>query len=174
MKKSLILAATAASAALVGLMTACSTGTPDDQADAQPFPREQQCADIPRPADPHGFIGDNWPKDDSCLIFNMNHPGEGVDADQAKKIVFDARMKSVTGKRDLVMLVQQGNKQAENPTGVVTDFAGAVAEREATLKQGLADSSLALQGQAPEGFRIEYLKNAADSHSASPGLTPGK
>lgn len=180
MKKNLILAAITASA-VVGL-SACGTNTPAAQHGAQPFPREKQCQDVPRPTDPSGLLAENWHKDDSCLIFNMNNPGPGVDTDQAARIVFDARMKALAGKRDLVMLVQQGTKQANNPTGVETDFKGAIAQRREAIKAELTASGLALQGRAPEGFRIEYLKNADASnshvddgpHSASPGLAPGK
>lgn len=181
--KNLILAAVAASMLTVGL-SACGTSEPAVQPGAQPFPREKQCQDIQRPNDPHGLIGDNWPKDDSCLIFNMNNPGPGVNADQAARIVFDARMRALMGKRDLVMLVQQGTKQANNPTGVETDFKSAIAQRREAIKAELTASGLALQGQAPQDYRIEYLKNADASnshvddwnwtHSASPGLTPGK
>ncbi|WP_237179122.1 hypothetical protein [Mycobacteroides abscessus] len=139
-------------------------------AEAQPFPRERQCQDIQRPADPHGFIGDNWFKDDACSIFNLNRPGQGVGQEQAEKIVYDARMKMMMGKRDIAMLVALGNKQAEHPTGVVTDFAGVIAQRHSTIKDELDASSLALQGKAPEGFSLAFSKTP----SASPGLEPSK
>ncbi|WP_235886895.1 MULTISPECIES: hypothetical protein [Mycobacteroides] len=178
-----IIAASAVLVAAVGLMSACgSLSAPEAQPGAQPFPREQQCADVSRPADPHGLIGNNWPTDDSCAIFNMNRPGEGVDADQAEHIVFDARMRALMGKRDIIFLVRQGTEQADNPNGVTTDFKGAIAQRRASLKAEINASGLALQGKAPEGYSIEYVKNSDASnshvddrpHSASPGLTPGK
>lgn len=184
MKNARILAALAASAAVVGL-AACSN-TPvapsEDQPAAQPFPAERACADIPKPADPHNLIGDNWLKDNPCAVFNMNRPGEGVDSEQAAKIVYDARMKALMGKRDIAIFTRQGNAQISTPSGVETDFKSVIAQRRSTLKQELTASGLALQGQAPSGFRIEYVKNSDASnsrvddgpHSASPGLTPGK
>ncbi|AMT69230.1 MULTISPECIES: hypothetical protein [Mycobacteroides] len=156
MKKNRILAAVAASAAVVGLAACGHASTPEAQPGAQPFPIERACADIPRPSDPHNLIGDNWLKDNACAVFNMNRPG--VDGDQAAKIVYDARMKAFMGKRDIALLVRQGNAQISTPSGVETDFKGAIAQRRASLKQELTDSGLALQGKAPEGFRISYLK----------------
>ncbi|EIV24500.1 hypothetical protein [Mycobacteroides abscessus] len=157
MKKNLILAATVASA-VVGLAACGSHSTPAAQSVPDVFPIEQGCADVSRPADPHGLIGDNWLTDDACAIFNMNRPGAGVDADQGAKIVYDARMKALMGKRDLALLARQGNAQMDNPAGVITDFKDAITERRAALKQELDASSLALQGRAPQGFRISYLK----------------
>ncbi|SIA12273.1 Uncharacterised protein [Mycobacteroides abscessus subsp. abscessus] len=156
MKNARILAAVAALVA-VGL-SACGHSAPEAQPGAQPFPVERACADIPKPADPHGLIGDEWLNDNACAIFNLNHPGEGVDADQAEKIVYDARMKALMGKRDLALLARQGNAQMDNPAGVITDFKSTITERRAALKAELDASSLALQGHAPEGFRISYLK----------------
>ncbi|RIS83894.1 hypothetical protein [Mycobacteroides abscessus] len=157
MKKNMV-AASAALALTVGLAACGHDSEPAAQPGSQPFPAEHACADLPRPADPHGLLGNNWPKDDSCAIFNMNRPGEGVDAEQAARIVYDARMKALTGKRDLALLARQGNAQISTPSGVVTDFKGAIAQRRAALKQELDASSLALQGRAPQGFRISYLK----------------
>lgn len=160
MKKNLILAAiTASTMAMVGL-AACGSHTSAPEAQPLPdvFPAEKQCQDVSRPADPHGLIGDNWPKDDSCLIFNMNRPGEGVDADQATRIVYDSRMKALTGKRDIALLARQGNAQMDNPAGVITDFKSTIAQRRAALKQELTNSGLALQGRAPQDYRIAYLK----------------
>lgn len=157
MKKKNMVAASAALALTVGL-SACGHSTPTAQPGTQPFPVERACADVPKPADPRNLIGDNWLKDDACAIFNMNRPGAGVSQEQAEKIVFDARMKALVGKRDLVMLVQQGTKQADNPTGVITDFKSAVAQRRASLKAELEASSLALQGQASQGYSISYVK----------------
>lgn len=174
MKKNIrILALTVMSAATVGL-AACGSHTSAPEAQPLPdvFPAEKQCQDIPRPSDPHGLLGNNWPKDDSCAIFNLNHPGAGVTDGQAERIVYDARMKALMGKRDISMLARQGNAQMDNPAGVITDFKDAITERRAALKAELTDSGLALQGRAPEGFRIEYVKGGP--HSASPGLTPGK
>ncbi|WP_078314936.1 hypothetical protein [Mycobacterium sp. D16Q16] len=170
MKKNII-AATAV-LAMVGLSACGHDSAPETQHGAQPFPREQQCADVSRPADPHGLIGNNWLNDNACAIFNMNRPGAGVDPSQAEKIVYDARMRALAGKRDLALLVRQGNAQMDNPAGVITDFKGVISERRASLKAELTDSGLALQGKAPQGFRIEYLKGGAPS--ASPGLAPGK
>ncbi|SHP92621.1 hypothetical protein [Mycobacteroides abscessus] len=156
-KKSLILAA--ASAALtVGLAACGHASTPEAQHGAQPFPAERACADIPKPSDPHGLIGDNWLRDNPCAVFNMNSPGAGVDSEQGARIVYDARMKALAGKRDIAVLARQGNAQISTPTGVVTDFKGVIAQRRAALKQELTDSGLALQGKAPEGFHISYLK----------------
>lgn len=154
--KNRILAAVAASA-VVGL-SACGTNTPAAQPGTQPFPVERACADVPRPSDPHNLIGDNWLKDDACAIFNMNRPGAGVDGDQAEKIVYDARMKAFMGKRDIAILARQGNAQISTPTGVETDFKEVISERRAALKQELTNSGLALQGQAPQGYSISYLK----------------
>lgn len=159
MKKSTILAAVAASAALtVGLAACGSTSTPSAAPEAQPFPRERQCQDIQRPADPHGLIGDHWFKDDACSILNMNNPGAGVDPDQAARIVYDARMKMLLGKRDIYMAAVEGNKQSENPSGVTTDFSGLIAQRYSTIKDEVNDSRDALGGHAPEGFHIDFVK----------------
>lgn len=182
MKKNLILAAITASALTVGLSACGSHSKPAAQPGTQPFPAEHACADVSRPADPHNLIGDNWLKDNPCAIFNMNNPGPGVDSEQAEKIVYDSRMKALAGKRDISLLARQGNAQISTPSSVETDFKSVIAQRRASLKAELDASSLALQGQAPEGFRIEYLKNSDTSnshvddwpHSASPGLTPGK
>ncbi|SIB99901.1 hypothetical protein [Mycobacteroides abscessus] len=173
MKKNLMLAL-GVSLVAVGLAACGSHSAPEAQPLPDVFPAERACADIPKPSDPHNLIGDNWLKDNACAVFNMNRPGAGVDADQAARIVYDARMKAFMGKRDIAILARQGNAQISTPTGVETDFKGAIAQRRASLKQELTDSGLALQGKAPEGFRIEYLKNADGLHSASPGLTPGK
>lgn len=154
MKKNLILAATSAALVAVGLAACGSHSTPG----AQPFPAERACADIPKPSDPHGLIGDNWLKDNACAVFNMNRPGAGVDGDQAEKIVYDARMKALMGKRDIAILARQGNAQISTPSGLSTDFKSVITQRRASLKQELTDSGLALQGKAPEGFRISYLK----------------
>ncbi|RIS62525.1 hypothetical protein [Mycobacteroides abscessus] len=172
MKKNLIVAASAALALTVGLSACGHTSESEAQPGAQPFPAEHACADVSRPADPHNLIGDNWLKDNACAIFNMNRPGADVDAEQAEKIVYDARMRAVTGKRDISLLARQGNAQISTPSGVETDFKDAIAQRRAALKQELTASGLALQGKAPQDYRIEYLKGEA--HSASPGLTPGK
>ncbi|SKG53722.1 Uncharacterised protein [Mycobacteroides abscessus subsp. massiliense] len=182
MKNIRILAAiTASTVATVGL-SACGTSTPAAQPSPDVFPVERACADVSRPADPHGLIGDNWLADNACAVFNMNRPGAGVDGDQAAKIVYDARMKALAGKRDIAILARQGTEQADNPNGVTTDFKGAIAQRRASLKAEINASGLALQGKAPEGYSIEYVKNSDASnshvddrpHSASPGLTPGK
>jgi hypothetical protein len=167
-----ILAATAASFVAVGLTACGHTSEPAAQPLPDVFPIEQQCADIPKPNDPHNLIGDNWLTDNACAVFNMNRLGEGVDGDQAEKIVYDARMRALAGKRDLALLARQGNAQMDNPAGVETDFKSVIAQRRASLKAELTDSGLALQGKAPQDYRIEYLKGEA--HSASPGLTPGK
>lgn len=172
MKHNRILAA-AASTLTVGLLAACgSTSAPTASPEPQPFPREQQCQDISRPADPHNVIGNNWVADDACNVLNLNRPGPGVDADQAEKIVYDARMKLLLGKRDIAMLAIEGNKQIDHPTGVTTDFAGLIAARHATITEELNDSRAALGGHAPEGYRIDILKR--DTPSASPGLAPKK
>lgn len=155
--KNLILA-TASAALVVGLAACGSHSAPEAQPGAQPFPVERACADIPKPADPHGLIGDNWLTDNPCAIFNMNRPGEGVDADQAEKIVYDARMKALAGKRDIALLARQGSAQINTPSGLATDFKSAISERRAALKQELDASSLALQGRAPQGYSISYLK----------------
>lgn len=158
MKKSTILAATVASVVAVGLSACGHASTPEAQPSPDVFPAERACADIPRPSDPHNLIGDNWLKDNACAVFNMNRPGAGINADQAARIVYDARMKAFMGKRDIAILARQGNAQISTPTGVVTDFKSVIAQRRASLKQELTASGLALQGKAPEGFRIEYLK----------------
>lgn len=159
MKNIRILAAVVASAAVVGL-SACGHASMSAEPGPLPdvFPVERACADIPRPADPHGLIGDNWLKDNPCAIFNLNHPGTGVDSGQAEKIVYDARMKALMGKRDLALLARQGTAQMDNPSGVITDFKSVIAQRRAALKQELDASGLALQGKAPEGYSISYLK----------------
>lgn len=157
MKNSRILAA-ASTMMAVGLSACGHSSAPEAQPSPDVFPAERACADIPRPSDPHGLIGDNWLKDNACAVFNMNRPSAGVDGDQAAKIVYDARMKAFMGKRDIALLVRQGNAQISTPSGVETDFKGAIAQRRAALKQELTDSGLALQGKAPEGFHISYLK----------------
>ncbi|SHX81833.1 hypothetical protein [Mycobacteroides abscessus] len=157
MKKHTILAAAAASTlAAVGLTACGQANTPAAQ--PQPFPRERQCQDIPKPADPHNVIGTHWFKDDACDILNLNHPGPGVDADQAEKIVYDARMRMLFGKRDIAMLAIEANKQLDHPTGVVTDFADIIAARYSTIKDEVSASRDALGGHAPEGYRIFILK----------------
>lgn len=172
MKKNTILTALAASA-VVGLAACGGHSAPEAQNPLPDvFPAEHACTDIPKPADPDNLIGDNWLKDNACVIFNMNHPGPGVDSGQGARIVYDARMKALAGKRDISLLARQGSAQADNPTGLATDFKDAIAQRRAALKQELTASGLALQGKAPQDYRIEYLKGEA--HSASPGLTPGK
>lgn len=154
--KNLILAAVAAGAAVVGLTACGSNSAPAAQPD--PFPRERQCADIQRPKnDPHGLIGTHWVTDDACNIFNVTRPGAGVDADQAEKIVYDARMKLLMGKRDIYALVVfLANDQLDH--GVTTDFAGLIAARHATITEELDASRAALAGHAPEGYRIDFLK----------------
>lgn len=169
--KNLILAAVAASTLAVGLSACGTASTPTAQPEAQPFPRESPCADIQRPADPHGLIGNNWVTDDACNIFNMNHPGECVDADQADAIVYDARMKLMFGKRDIAMLAVEANKQADH--GVKTDFAGIIAARYSTVKGEVDAARAALDGHAPEGYRIDVVKGTS-VHSASPGIAPSK
>lgn len=156
MKKHMILAATAASATMVGLSACGHTSTPSASPD--PFPRETQCQDIPKPADPHNVIGTHWFKDDACDILNLNHPGPGVDADQAEKIVYDARMRMLFGKRDIAMIAIEANKQLDHPTAVVTDFADIIAARYSTIKDEVSASRDALGGHAPEGYRIFILK----------------
>ncbi|SLI42487.1 hypothetical protein [Mycobacteroides abscessus] len=159
MKKNRILAAVAASAALVGLSACGHASTPSASLKPDPFPRETQCQDIQRPNDPHGLIGSHWFTDDACNIFNMNHPGEGVDADQAAAIVYDARMKLMMGKRDIAQLVVfLANDQLDHPTGVNTDFAGLIARRYSTITKEVNDARDALGGHAPEGYRIFFLK----------------
>lgn len=171
--KSTILAAVAASAAVVGLVSGCgSTSTPSAAPEAQPFPREQQCQDISRPADPHNVIGNNWVADDACNVLNLNRAGAGVSQEQAEKIVYDARMKLLMGKRDIAMLAIEGSKQLDHPSGVVTDFASVIAQRYSTVKDEVNASRAALGGHAPEGFKVTIVKG--DVPSASPGLTPGK
>lgn len=170
-KNARILAATAAMA--VGLVSACgSTSTPSAAPEAQPFPREQQCQDIPKPADPHNVIGSHWFNEDACSILNMNRPGAGVDADQAEKIVYGARMRMLLGKRDIAMLAIAGSKQLDHPSGVTTDFTDIIAQRYSFIKDELNASRAALGGHAPEGFKVTIVKG--DVPSASPGLAPKK
>lgn len=157
MKNIRILVAVATSTLTVGL-SACGTNTPEAQPLPDVFPVEQGCADVPRPADPRGLIGDEWLKDNACAIFNMNNPGPGVDSEQGEKIVYDARMKALMGKRDISLLARQGNAQINTPSGLATDFKGVIAQRRAALKQELTNSGLALQGRAPQDYRIAYLK----------------
>lgn len=157
MKNARILAAAASTLAAVGLMTACGTSTPSAQPDQ--FPREKQCQDIQRPSDPHNVIGNNWFTDDACSILNSNRPGAGVDADQARAIVYDARMKMMMGKRDIYALVVfLANDQLDHPSGVTTDFAGLIARRYSTITKEVNDARDALGGHAPEGYRIFFLK----------------
>ncbi|AMT70561.1 putative lipoprotein [Mycobacteroides abscessus subsp. abscessus] len=167
-----ILAAVAASALTVGLTACGSTSTPTASPEPQPFPREPQCQDISRPADPHNVIGSHWFKDDSCSILNMNRAGAGVDPDQAEKIVYDARMKMLFGKRDIAMLTIEANKQLDHPSGVTTDFAGVIAQRHASVTKEVNESREALGGRAPEGFKVTIVKG--DVPSASPGIAPKK
>ncbi|SII09553.1 Uncharacterised protein [Mycobacteroides abscessus subsp. abscessus] len=156
--KHIIIAATSAALVAVGLAACGHSSAPEAQPLPDVFPAERACADVPRPSDPHNLIGDNWLNDNPCAVFNMNRPGAGVDGDQAAKIVYDARMKALAGKRDIALLARQGTEQADNPNGVTTDFKGAIAQRRASLKAEINASGLALQGKAPEGFHISYLK----------------
>lgn len=157
MKKNMV-AASAALALSVGLAACGHTEPAAEGPLPDVFPVERACADVPRPADPHNLIGDNWLTDNACAVFNMNNPGAGVDPLQAEKIVYDARMKALMGKRDIDLLARQGSAQISTPSGLATDFKSAISERRAALKQELDASSLALQGRAPQGFRIAYLK----------------
>lgn len=172
MKNARILAAVAASTLTVGLSACGSTSAPTASPEPQPFPREQQCQDISRPADPHNVIGNNWVADDACNVLNLNRAGAGVSQEQAEKIVYDARMKMLLGKRDIYMAAVEGNKQIDHPTGVTTDFAGLIAARHATITEELNDSRAALGGHAPEGFKVTIVKG--DVPSASPGIAPKK
>lgn len=167
MKKNLILAATVASTLAVGLSACGHSSAPESQPSPDVFPAERACADIPRPSDPHGLIGDNWLTDNACAVFNMNRPGAGVDADQAARIVYDARMKAFMGKRDIAMLARQGNAQISTPSGVETDFKSVIATEYSDLTKELNASRDALAGHAPEGFRIDFVKGT-DAPSASP------
>ncbi|MBN7329815.1 hypothetical protein [Mycobacteroides abscessus] len=168
-----ILAAVAASAALAVGLSACGhTSTPSASPEPQPFPREQQCQDISRPADPHNVIGNNWFNEDACSILNLNRPGQGVSQEQAEKIVYDARMRMLLGKRDIAMLAIAGSKQLDHPSGVKTDFASVIAQRYSTVKDEVNDSRAALGGHAPEGFKVTIVKG--DVPSASPGIAPKK
>lgn len=169
MKHNRVLAVAASMALAVGLSACGQASTPTASPD--PFPREQQCQDIQRPSDPHGLIGSHWFNDDACNILNSNRPGAGVDADQARAIVYDARMKLMMGKRDIYALVVfLANDQLDH--GVTTDFSGLIAARHATITEELDASRAALAGHAPEGYHLDFMKN--DAPSASPGLTPKK
>ncbi|MDO3103016.1 MULTISPECIES: hypothetical protein [Mycobacteroides] len=156
--KNLILALTVMSAATVGLAACGSHSTPEAQPLPDVFPAERACADIPKPADPHGLIGDEWLNDNACAVFNMNRPGVGVDSEQGVRIVYDARMKALAGKRDIALLARQGNAQIGAPGGLETDFKSVITQRREALKQELNASGLALQGKAPEGYSISYVK----------------
>lgn len=156
--KNIRILAFAASTVTVGLLAACGTTSTPSVPDAQPFPREPQCQDISRPADPHNVIGTHWFNDDACNILNSNRPGAGVDADQARAIVYDARMKMLFGKRDIAMLAIEANKQLDHPSGVTTDFADIIAQRYSTVKGEVNDSRAALGGHAPEGFKVTIVK----------------
>lgn len=159
MKNSRILAAAAASTLAVGLSACGHASEPSAMPSADPFPRESQCQDIQRPSDPHNLIGSHWFNDDACNILNSNRPGAGVDADQARAIVYDARMKMMMGKRDIAQLVVfLANDQLDHPTGVNTDFAGLIAARYSTITKEVNDARDALGGHAPEGYRIFFLK----------------
>lgn len=157
MKKNMV-AASAALALSVGLAACGSHSAPEAQPLPDVFPAERACADIPKPADPHGLIGDEWLNDNACAVFNMNRPGVGVDSEQGVRIVYDARMKALAGKRDIALLARQGNAQIGAPGGLETDFKSVITQRREALKQELNASGLALQGKAPEGYSISYLK----------------
>lgn len=190
MKNARILAAVAASAAVVGLSACGNTST----GSASPVPPDKGCAEVTKPNDPNNLIGREWPWMSDCSALDDVTPG--VDRARAEAVVFDARQRVVAAKMAISVLASQGNKlndpQAQQPyRAKIEDIRGRLAGE-------LVDSRLALQGTPPEGFSLDYRNSpnplsCADAwdfkacvatggaekgqppsyltHSASPGMT---
>lgn len=148
-KKNLILAA--ASAALtVGLAACGHASTPE----AQPIPADKNCAEVARPADPHGLIGNDWPWMSACGVMSDVQPG--VDKERADSIVFDARQRVVAAKMAISVLSTMGNKETD--PDALTEFHGRIENVRGRLADDLMASRLALQGTPPAGFSLDYSK----------------
>lgn len=162
MKKNLIVAVTAASL-VVGLAACGSHSTPA----AQPIGADKNCAELARPADPHGLIGHEWPWP-ACDALSDVQPGVGQQ--RAAEIVYDARQRVAAAKREISLLAAQGNQLASivtNSDAIVTDYRGRIENVRGRVADDLMRSSLALKGTPPEGFALGYVKGEA-VHSASP------
>ncbi|MBV6362762.1 hypothetical protein HZD78_22715 [Mycobacteroides chelonae] len=181
MKHTRILAAVAASAAVVGL-SACGNDTPA----AQPIPPDSNCAEVSKPVDPQNLIGNDWPWMSACDVLSDVAPA--VDQARADSIVFDARQHVDEAKRHISILSTMGNKESDPE--VQADYRHRIEVVRGHLAEALMDSSLALRGTPPAGFALGYTKNWDESktcsgamdfdkciserpHSASPGLTGG-
>ncbi|MBN7561424.1 hypothetical protein [Mycobacteroides abscessus] len=165
MKKNVILAAVAASTVAVGLSACGHTSSPG----AQPVPPDSNCAEVARPADPHGLIGREWPWMSACDVMSDVTPG--VDQARADSIVYDARARVVAAKMQISMMATDGNKLtdplAQQP------YRAKIEDIRGRLASDLVDSSLALKGTPPAGFELGYVRGN-DIHSASPAWTGGQ
>ncbi|AWG55009.1 hypothetical protein [Mycobacteroides abscessus] len=168
--KNRILAATVASAAVVGLAACGHDSTPE----AHPIPADKNCVELARPADPHGLIpSDGWPFP-ACSALSDVTPG--VDESRAAAIVYDARARVSAAKREISLLASQGNELADivtDSTATVTQYRDRISDTRGRLAQDLMNSRLALQGTPPQDFHLGYVRGG-DVHSASPGLTGGE
>ncbi|MBN7493068.1 hypothetical protein I3U56_21675 [Mycobacteroides abscessus subsp. abscessus] len=150
MKKSTILAAVAASAALtVGLAACGNTSTPS----ASPVAPDKDCTELARPADPHNLIGREWPWP-ACSALDDVQPG--VNQERAEAVVFDARQRVAAAKRNIAVLATVGNR--ENDPDALTEFHGRIENVRGRLADDLMASRLALQGTPPAGFSLDYSK----------------
>lgn len=159
-----ILATVAASAAVVGLMSACG----HTEHAAQPIPADSNCVEVAKPTDPHGIIpSDGWPFP-ACSALSDVQPG--VDQARAAEIVFDARQRVAAAKRDISLLAAQGNQLAgivTNSDATVTQYRDRISDVRGRIADDLMNSRLALQGTPPAGFSLGYVRGG-DVHSASP------
>lgn len=160
--KNLILALTVMSAATVGLSACGHTSA------AQPIPPDKGCVEIAKPSDPHGLIGrDGWPWP-ACDALSDVTPG--VDTAKAEAIVYDARQHVIAAKREVSLLVSQGNQLADTETNsdaTVADYRVRIEDVRGRIAQDLMNYRLALQGTPPKDFALGYVKGG-DVHSASP------
>lgn len=145
------IAVAAASAALVGLMTACGhTSTPV----AQPIPPDTDCTEVARPADPNGLIGREWPWP-ACNALSDVTPG--VDSQRAAEIVFDARQRVVAARMAISLLSTMGNKETSEDAHAKFRFY--IENLRGNLADDLMHSRMALEGTPPAGFHLDYTKH---------------
>ncbi|PVB11770.1 hypothetical protein [Mycobacteroides abscessus] len=164
--KNRILAAVAASMAMVGL-SACGTDTPV----AMPIGADKGCVEIAKPSDPHGLIpSDGWPWP-ACDALSDVTPA--VDQARAEAVVYDARQRVSAAKREISLLASQGNELASivtNSDATVADYRRRISDTRGRIADDLMRSSLALRGTPPQDFHLGYVKGD-DIHSASPAWT---
>ncbi|CPX22466.1 Uncharacterised protein [Mycobacteroides abscessus] len=149
MKHNRIAVAAASAALVVGLAACGHTSTPT----AQPVPADSNCAEVARPNDPHGLIGNEWPWP-ACSALSDVTPG--VDPQRAAAVVFDARQRVAAAKRNIAVLATVGNR--ENDPDALTEFHGRIENVRGRLADDLMASRLALQGTPPAGFSLDYSK----------------